>query len=141
MNITFEISRQASNFTATLTYNPSGDLIAVEITCERVRPYEDIEWIAHTCRNTNLLKEAVKSTGLTLTERKQAISFDTFWQSYNLKRDRKTCEELWERLTPIERLKAYNAIERYNNEIILDQVPKKHPKSFLRQKKWLDYEN
>lgn len=66
--------------------------------------------------------ESAFSAGTSIVETSFEISFDMFWNAYDQKINRKRCEQLWTRLSMMERIEAWQGIDKYN--------------LFLKRKEW-----
>jgi hypothetical protein len=64
------------------------------------------------------------------------ISFETFWNLYDKKKDKPACEERWKCLTDEERTLIIDYIPEYKNAT--EKQFRKDPIRFLKKKSWLD---
>jgi len=67
------------------------------------------------------------------------IQFYNFWDLYGLKKEIKVCQDKWAKLEPQEKEKAIKSIPLYIASLS-DIRYQKHPKTFINQKTWLDFE-
>lgn len=78
-----------------------------------------------------------KSKTITLTQVKQQISFDDFWNRYDHKAvsSKKKALTAWNRMPKAEQIKAYNYIGRYLQSLP-GGVAKKYAETYLNQELW-----
>lgn len=144
----FELYTPHTGLKTNLKYHEEGYLLGIEVvgfgdevTGESV--ISKIAWLAKNVFETRYLFEKMeeyKDRGWQLTEINPEITFELFWETYAHKKDKKVSRDVWYKLKDIEKQKAFEAIERYDSELARDGIAKKHPKTYLRQKKWEDYE-
>jgi len=73
----------------------------------------------------------------TLTEVKEELTFDQFWNRYDekLRSSRKKAQARWNRMNESEQLKAYRYITRYEQSIPAG-VMKKYAETYLNSELW-----
>lgn len=65
------------------------------------------------------------------------ISFTQFWDSYKLKVNRLRAERLWDKLSKVDRIKAYGGIAVYERYLSKNSwMNKAHPDTYLKNKYW-----
>lgn len=81
--------------------------------------------------------EANKKKGKEIKEKEINIPFDTFWDKYDKKEDRKKCELKWEALTDEEREKIMQVLPDYVRTTP-DVRFRKNPLTFFNARSWED---
>ncbi len=78
-----------------------------------------------------------KSKTLTITQVRQAICFDDFWNRYDHKAvsSKKKALAAWQRMPEAERIKAYNHIQRYLQSLP-GGISKKYAETYLNSQLW-----
>jgi len=66
------------------------------------------------------------------------LSFENFWNTYNVKAKKKVCEALWKKMKDDNKFNAIAHIKRFDNWIRLKGTAKPLPDTYLRQERWLD---
>lgn len=76
---------------------------------------------------------------LNITEEQYFVSFEQFWNRYNLKRNRERCEKLWQKLSQADQVSAFAKLSRYERHLQLNTwKTKADPDTYLRNKYWQD---
>jgi len=77
------------------------------------------------------------STTATLTELKQDVTFEMFWNRYNekVRSSKKKAERIWNRLTKTNQVKAFRGIQTYERNIP-GGVLKKYAETYLGAELW-----
>lgn len=74
-----------------------------------------------------------------ITEIKEDLSFETFWNKYANKIGNKPrAERLWKGLSAAEKQKALDFIPKYMSSITASGVAQLYPESYLNQKRFLN---
>lgn len=70
--------------------------------------------------------------------RKKAIApdFQTFWNDYGLKRERKAAEDMWNRLTVKEQRAACAGISAYRDDCRRRGIAMMYAQGYLHQRRW-----
>lgn len=143
----YELSSSLTGLCMELVYDNNEHLIGCTVSDAKDLDYLEVvnkamRWSILNLSQLTYLHNWVeqKKKDWVLTEIKEVVSFEDFWEAYGVKKDKKVSQDVWKRLKALEQQKAINAISRYNNELKLSNEFKKHPKTYLRQKKWEDYE-
>ncbi len=73
-----------------------------------------------------------------ITDEKYFVSFDQFWNRYNVKRNRERCEKLWLKLSQADQVAAYFKLGKYERycQINVSWYTKADPDTYLRNKYW-----
>lgn len=66
------------------------------------------------------------------------IEFNTFWDAYGLKRDRKAAEGAWKRLSAKDRQAAFDGIHAYREECRRTGVRMMYGQGYLNHRRWED---
>lgn len=73
-----------------------------------------------------------KSPTAKIEEVPEDLSFEAFWNAYDMKHNRKRCEPLWNRLSESDKLRCIKSIARYNAYLKrVGWIGKKHPDGYL----------
>lgn len=129
-------NREAS---AILEFNEEGYLIKYELTPGTFdeKAYDlffsnfpiNINWI-------NTWKQQ-KFKNLEITELKQDLSFETFYNRYNHKVSKRSkAEHVWNRMADTEKAKALAYIAKYDKFLSESKVNKKYPETYLNSEMW-----
>ena len=74
---------------------------------------------------------------LTLIESDFEVTMDMFWNKYNKKINRKRCEQIWNKLTKSDQVKAYYGIDSYFKYLKAESWRTKlDPENYLRNRTW-----
>src|ERR1035437_1617256 len=81
--------------------------------------------------------DKLKTPNVTITEIKEEISFDQFWDKYDdkINSSRKKAEQKWNRMNRSDRFKAYRFIPRYFSNIPTG-TRKKYAETYLNAELW-----
>jgi len=90
--------------------------------------------------NIDINKHKDLSTQVSTKERKNTTPFDTFWDSYPVKVNKKRCAELWKKLNPDEELvkNMLSSIEAWKQTRQWREGYVPYPDTWLRGEKWND---
>ncbi|MDY0102804.1 MAG: hypothetical protein RBS07_07670 [Lentimicrobium sp.] len=101
------------------TFNDSGLLESFDTSGASLSEKQQVFILKELPRELCEVKRVLGgSVSARLTEIKQEVTFEMFWNRYNDKRaSRKKTEMKWDRMKSAERLRAYNFIARYENSI------------------------
>lgn len=67
------------------------------------------------------------------------LSFESFWNAYNLKSKKTRAQQLYDKLTDADKVLAINHIKRYDNWLRQQKgMAKALPDTYIYQKRWLD---
>lgn len=79
------------------------------------------------------LRTAFADTQAAIVESDFEVTFEMFWEKYDLKRNKKHAEKLWSRMNAVDRAKAYLNIDSYNKYCKRNEwYNKMYPDTFLR---------
>lgn len=82
--------------------------------------------------------EVYKSPTVTIKPIPDDLSFEAFWKRYNYKvGHKKKAEQMWNRMTDAERMKALAWIHTYEQQLAFTKVAKMFPETYLFQKRYL----
>lgn len=134
----FLLSSKKFTGTAELVYHTSGHLMLLDLSKAKM----DTETIRH-------FKAAVSPHIDTLTERFTAdvtvveaafeITFEMFWNAYDLKIHRKRCEAIWERMSVDKKVAAWMGVQAYDAYLQSTGYRKKaDPENYLKKEYWLN---
>lgn len=74
---------------------------------------------------------------LYFVEEQYRVSFDEWWQRYNRKINRARAERLWDRLSKVEQIQAFNGIVAYDRHLQHNSwKTKADPETYIRNKYW-----
>ena len=124
-----------------LVYNEAGKLVRMSFEgCEIERHEAVVEKFKLVVPvKVDLLEAAFASTSAVVVEAGFSVSFDMFWDKYNLKLNRIRCEKLWDKLSKTDQVKAFYRIDAYDKYLKgKDWLSKLNPDSYLRDKRWND---
>ena len=83
------------------------------------------------------LAEVFKDTTVTIVEAAYEITFEMWWTKYDKKINRKRCEQLWNKLSKPDQVKAYFGIDAYNKYLKREGWrTKADPETYLRNEYW-----
>lgn len=121
-----------------LTYTDEGRLTGYNIHAQLSALQHDF-FVRSTPPTLTEFKQLLKDheSKATLTEVKQELTFDLFWNRYNekIRSSKKKTLKLWERMPKAEQLKAFNFITRYEQSL-LPGVAKKYAETYLNAELW-----
>lgn len=80
------------------------------------------------------LRQTVKGS---IEELPPDLSFDTFWDVYDKKINRKRCEPMWKKLSDADKMKALAVIKKYDAYCQRTGVGKAHPDNFMSKEYYL----
>lgn len=101
-------------FTGSVTfgYNDDGFLVLYQNETE-MNPTQHSWLLANNPVNGQYLEQLAKRIKGQLKEVPADLSFDTFWDKYDKKINRKRCEPMWKKLSDAEKLQALTNIKPY----------------------------
>jgi len=97
--------------------------------------------IKHTTKQLESTQQSIDSIDKQLTINKEQETntiyptFEDFWDLYDNKHDRDTCQKKWDKLTQTEKLEIMEYLPAYIASTP-DKSFRKHPKTFLNNKSW-----
>jgi len=121
----------------TLSYGVNGTLIGVAF--DREISQEQFEAVSGSIyfHEGDLLQAFKKFPHLIFTI-PDDLSFDTFWDAYKLKRNRKRAEKHWDKMNIAQRTAALAYIPRYIYSVKKTGIAQKYPDTFLLNESWTD---
>lgn len=123
---------------AVLLYNEAGLLVKIDCTQTNMDAATMKHFKAAAPVQVMNLKEAF-SNETVVAESSIEITFEQFWQKYDHKFNRLRCENLWQRMSKSDKLKAYFELDKYNRYLQRHEGQAKlHPDTYLRSKAWLN---
>jgi len=119
-----------------IEFNELGLMTRSDITQASLNEAQQI-WFLKNCREIPELQRVIKGTTATLTEVKQDISFEVFWNRYDekIRSSKKKAQLTWKRLPVPEQIKAFNFIKKYEANIP-SGVSKKYAETYLNSEIW-----
>lgn len=77
---------------------------------------------------------------ITIVESAFEVTFDMFWQRYNMKRNKLAAEKLWDKLRKTEQVEAWHRIEAYDKYCKKNGhwYQRMYPDTYLRGRHWED---
>lgn len=96
-------------------------------------------WLLETLpTKETMLKNFKAVKGIRVDEKPQDLSFNLFWDEYDLKiSNKKRSEDTWKKMSDAERSSALIYLRAYNDYLIKNPgVSKKHADTYLRQQPW-----
>ncbi|MCP4987279.1 MAG: DUF4373 domain-containing protein [Colwellia sp.] len=110
---------------------------------EKARKSVQKRWEKHK-RNTNVLdsnndRNTSKVKESKVKESKETIySFDDFWKTYPVKKQKKDCEKKYEKIKESDREKIKNTISSFISHKPFDSYSLPNPSTYLNQERWND---
>lgn len=99
------------------------------------------QWIFHPERfpqKEEIIKKWKQKKNLEVTIGAPDLNFDNFWKLYNLKVGKEPSKKAWERLTALEKTKAFQGIKPYDGYLKRKGISKAYPQKYINQKKFND---
>ena len=87
--------------------------------------------------NNDFLK-AFGTTRLSVTEEKFTITFEMFYEAYNLKRNAARCVKVWDRLSKSDQIKAFYGVKIYLRYLANETYRRSQadPETYLSKRYW-----
>lgn len=119
-----------------LEFNSIGLMIRSDITQAVLNEDQQI-WFLRNCRELSELQRVIKGTTATMTEVKQEVTFDLFWNRYDekIRSSKKKALTTWNRLRKDDQVKAFNYIKKYEGSMA-PGVAKKYAETYLNAELW-----
>ncbi len=119
-----------------LEFNSIGLMVRSDITQAVLNEDQQI-WFLRNCRELSELQRVIKGTTATMTEVKQEVTFDLFWNRYDekIRSSKKKALTTWNRLRKDDQVKAYNYIKKYEGSMA-QGVAKKYAETYLNAELW-----
>ena len=119
-------------------FDDAGNLVSFDMKGAELSQAQQT-WILRSMPKhlAHVLKVLGDSKTATLTEIKQEVTFDLFWNRYNLKdrSSKKRTVAKWNRMSRADQVRAFNHISKY--ELTLKPgVDKKYAESYLNAELW-----
>lgn len=87
--------------------------------------------------HTDKLPDAFGTARLNITEEGYSITFEMWWNLYDLKRNRLRAEKIWNKLSGADRVNAYFKFRLYARHLMLNQwKTKAEPETYLKNRYW-----
>ncbi len=121
-----------------LRYDEMGYLTHFDLNRSEMTKEQHISFLQWLPRTKDELDYIIKkATHLTLSDFVQEVTFEMFWDRYNekVRSSKKKTLRIWERLSMNNRVRAYNHISRYENNIN-PGVAKKYAETYLNAELW-----
>ena len=118
-------------------YNDDGDLAA--FYCNAELSFEQKKWL-HTwfpVRLELLMDLVAHVKTMKLLEIPETITFEMFYERYEVKRDKVAAQKAWKKLSQVDQVKAFRHSLKYKASLPAWQTPK-YPATYLHDKPWLD---
>ena len=96
-------------------YEAGGLLVFYDSTPAQLTDKQLVSVLKHLPREEQDLQNLANKTGATLELLPEDLNFDTFWNRYDKKINRKRCEPLWKKLNDAEKLEAIKNIKPYED--------------------------
>lgn len=61
------------------------------------------------------------------------LSFDTFWDKYDKKINRKRCEPMWKKLNDASKMQAISNVKPYDSYLQRTGIAKAHPENYINK--------
>lgn len=121
-----------------LEYNDDGVLVDLKLEISSSTPFEVLKFFfLNVPFMENHLEQYKKQQHVEIREVDQDLSFEAFWNAYDYKVDKKsTCTRIWNALTDVEKVKALAYIPKYNQHLLLTNVGRKYPSTYLNSRVW-----
>jgi hypothetical protein len=115
-----------------ITYNGDGLLQIADFSGSGA----SFEQVAYLVKKMPVLIDSLEgfcqTSNLEAVECDFEISFDSFWNEYGYKVERKRTEQLWKAMSKIKQLKAYMSIPAYKRFLKRKKIEQKYPDTYLR---------
>jgi hypothetical protein len=86
---------------------------------------------------TESFKDAFGTSRLDVVEHGYKVSFEQWWDKYDLKRNRERCLKLWKNLSEADQVNAFFKLGMYERYLMLQQWrTKAEPDTYLRKRYW-----
>lgn len=124
-----------------LVYNEAGKLVRMSFEgCEIERHEAVVEKFKMVVPvRVDTLEASFASTSAVVVEAGFSVSFDMFWDKYNLKLNRIRCEKLWDKMSKTDQVKAFYGVDAYDKFLKVEKwLSKANPDTYLRDKRWTD---
>lgn len=121
-----------------LEFDDAGNLIRYDASAATLSETQQ-RWMLHNLPKhlAHVTKVLGGSPTAKLTEIKEEITFDKFWNRYDMKvqSSKKKSQQRWNRMSKSERYKAFNYIGKYEMNIP-NGVSKKYAETYLNSEVW-----
>lgn len=116
-----------------MVFNFNGELMSLHLGNANLT----IGQIKYLLKNTPLiiddLQTAFASSKAIIVESNFEVTFDMFWNKYDLKRNKKPAEKIWVKMNTVDKVKAYHSINAYNKYLKRnDWCNRLYPDTYLR---------
>lgn len=87
--------------------------------------------------STGCISKAFPHSNLKVIEGDYFVTFNDFWQEYNLKRNRLRCEKLWNKMSNADKVLAHFGIRAYRRHLQLNTWKNQaDPETYLKSRYW-----
>lgn len=124
--------------TVHVAYSTSGLLQLIDISAAQLTPKQSIYLFQNVPFELDDLQQFCTHAKLNVVEQEVELTFDMFYEAYNVKEGRKKAEAVWAKLSRPEQLKAYLYIEQMNRKKKLSGEALPYPATYLHQARWND---
>lgn len=123
------------NGTVTFGYDANDSLVFYHNECDNEAA---INWLKNNLPvSEQALKELKKNIDGSIQEVPQDLSFDTFWDTYDQKINRKRVEPLWKKLSDANKMLAIMKVKSYDAYINRKGIGKANPDNYLSREYFL----
>ena len=123
---------------AELLYNNDEVISCVDVRSTNMTPGQRKHFMNGVPVFINQLAESFEKK-LNIVEADFLVSFDMFWRKYNMKRNKKAAEMLWEKLSKTKQIKAFTRIDVYDKYCTKNTwYNKMYPDTYIRGEHWED---
>lgn len=85
------------------------------------------------------LPNAFAGSKAIIVESSFEVTFEMFWNKYDLKRNKKPAEKIWVKMATVDKVKAYHSIDGYNKYLKKNEwCNRLYPDTFLRNEHYND---
>jgi len=120
-----------------IEFNAIGLMTRTDTTHADLTQAQQIWFLKKMPRELAELQRVIEGTSAKLTEIKEEITFDKFWDRYDLKirSSKKKCLITWNKLDAFQHRLAFDFIKKYEANIPVG-VPKKNCETYLNAEQW-----
>ena len=114
-----------------LSFNSRGTISCIDM----VNADLDQHNTAHFLRTVPLLESGLVtafSSDVTVVQDDFKVSFEDFWNAYDKKMNRKRCVPLWDKMTLVNRVKAFYGVREYDKYLKKHDRIKCDPERYLK---------
>lgn len=125
---------------AEVTYNEAGLLVVIDFTQTNLSSPVSIATFKNKIpADLNELEAAFTGTKATVIETSYEVTFEMFWEKFNLKRNKQNAIDVWKKMKKEEHVKALVSITAYDRYCNRNTwYNRMYPDTYLRKKHYND---